>query len=643
MAVEDLLTKYIALINQKQDVQPLDDNMPLQLITAPTDTVDVAVIAQAELMDSSTFIWAGKLFDRGSFARASGAYDNNGVYYGPTLPRFGPGPFPNVQGMTVEEATTNLVYNSDFETVTGTGILFSDPLTSGAAWTVQGGSFTFGASGATVVTSGLLTAGNPNWKPMAGSGGQNLALIAQATFTEPATVSTTYAGGLNLYTDINNRYALSFKNGYFWLSKYVAGTGSIIASTTAVTISANTSYTAILSLDKNGLLTAKLYQGTNTSGTLLATITATDTSLSGGFSIAVGGDVGVVIQNASVTGPWPSVWILQANLDAFAALVPGNNSSYAVRLSAKSGGNNGRNRLGSNGMLVVSTQYTISAYVRRVSGTGYLQLAIDGTGTFNFTNDTSGNWIRVILTVTTGSSSYNTINFFPDTAFDTWDIDSVQVEQKAYPTSYMRNDSTTQAATRNAEALTISAAGVLTAVQGTIELRVIPNFAYSFAGANRVAISAFKSSGSNGYYWLGYNTDVDKWGVRDAGLYSAVQSFAMNTVFGLALTWDANNLYLYVNGVFVATVAKPADFALASDGLVHIGCYTSPGYEFDGLIADLHISSIARSASDILAGYQSGQPLPVDQYTTCKLNLNGDWVNTAILPANWKWGQGKWA
>lgn len=41
------------------------------------------------------------------------------------------------------------------------------------------------------------------------------------------------------------------------------------------------------------------------------------------------------------------------------------------------------------------------------------------------------------------------------------------------------------------------------------------------------------------------------------------------------------------------------------------------------IIDDLRISSIARSDEEILAAYESNQPLPVDQYTTCKLSFDG--------------------
>ena len=59
MAREDLFTKYIALINQKQNIPPTDDNQPLQFITAPTDSVALAMSAQSSNLDPTTFKWGG--------------------------------------------------------------------------------------------------------------------------------------------------------------------------------------------------------------------------------------------------------------------------------------------------------------------------------------------------------------------------------------------------------------------------------------------------------------------------------------------------------------------------------------------------------------------------------------------------------
>lgn len=188
--------------------------------------------------------------------------------------------------------------------VTSVGTLFSDSLTSSAAWTVQTGSFTYSSSGATSGASGSVIAEvNSSWKPLTGSGGQNLPLTVQATFTTPSTVPVEME--IDLYTDLNDRYRLTWQSdNNLVLYKYVGGISTaLVNDNKATTQVVSRSYTMTLSIDNSGHLTAKLYSGSGTGGTLLQTLTVIDTSLSGGFSIAVGGDTGVIISNASVTGP----------------------------------------------------------------------------------------------------------------------------------------------------------------------------------------------------------------------------------------------------------------------------------------------------------------------------------------------------
>ena len=45
------------------------------------------------------------------------------------------------------------------------------------------------------------------------------------------------------------------------------------------------------------------------------------------------------------------------------------------------------------------------------------------------------------------------------------------------------------------------------------------------------------------------------------------------------------------------------------------------GQHFNGFFDDLRISGIARTDEEILAAYQSGQPLPVDEWTTWKADF----------------------
>lgn len=175
--------------------------------------------------------------------------------------------------------------------------LFSDQITTGTAWTVQSGSFTFSGSGATSgATAAYMTAGNAAWKPS-----PNIPLVAQATFTEPTTPGGFF---MQFFMDTNNYYVVDVYSGNLHIEKKVGGNNTTLTSV-AFTPSASTSYTLTFTLDALGNLTAKLYNGVGTGGSLLQTLTANDTSLPGGFLVGVGCDTGVVISGDVVTGAFP--------------------------------------------------------------------------------------------------------------------------------------------------------------------------------------------------------------------------------------------------------------------------------------------------------------------------------------------------
>jgi len=53
----------------------------------------------------------------------------------------------------------------------------------------------------------------------------------------------------------------------------------------------------------------------------------------------------------------------------------------------------------------------------------------------------------------------------------------------------------------------------------------------------------------------------------------------------------------------------------------------------NALFDDLRISSRARTDEEIAAAYQSNQPLPVDAWTTLKLDFNGDLsTQSGVIP-----------
>ena len=365
--------------------------------------------------------------------------------------------------MTNVPGTTNHVRNSSFKVITATGQVFYNALTSATGWTVVSGSGTVSPSGMAITANGTIwTSGNSAWKPMTGSGGQNLALTMQATFTTPATLSG-INGTLYLLSDANNYYRAQINNNSIAIWKKVGG-GALtnVATSGVTTISASTTYTMTLSRDTAGVLTAKLYSGTSATGTPLQTLTATDTALAGGFLIGVGGDAGVVVTNAKVTAAVPDTWSLGGNVDTpFAgawALVIDPVYGYVVN-GIHTGTANSFSACYHPTTIPITggKTYTLSVKVKApIGSTTRINLYDPATDTSTQVKTPgTGNWQTVSVSVTFSSTSsqarvylYSADNGPGNTVYYT----DVQVEDGSIMTPYLRNDSTTMSATRPAAA-----------------------------------------------------------------------------------------------------------------------------------------------------------------------------------------------
>jgi hypothetical protein len=175
----------------------------------------------------------------------------------------------------------------------------------------------------------------------------------------------------------------------------------------------------------------------------------------------------------------PTGWTKSAN--ATVTEVPGFAGSVAAtRFTATVGGNVGTNRLSSGtGIIAINTQYTLSARVRRVSGTGALSAGVDNTGTNSIYSGTDTvNWSHVSWIFTSSGTSGSGFFFYPNTADDTFEIDEVQLEAAPFASSYI--PTTSAAVTRNADAPEISSLGSwFNASEGTLFAETIPGFILS--------------------------------------------------------------------------------------------------------------------------------------------------------------------
>lgn len=549
-------------------------------------------------------------------------------------------------GAFIEEATTNLVYNSDFETITGTSQLFNDPLTSytgssAAPWTVQaGGSFTFGASGATSgALASFMTAGNAAWKPLTGSNGSVLTICAQATVTTQSTVSGD-AGAVFLWQDSSNYYYANLAPGQFNLGKRVSGGALTNIATVGQTIAASTAYTIQLIRYQDGRLTANLYSGVGTGGTLLQQLLATDTNLTGGFIIGVGGDTGVVIKAASVTGPWADGWIVGGDTRVAWGLTTTNPISGNYSVSAVGAGTSIAGSIASGSVISPSTGYTESVSLTSSNIVGSVTPRVDwytssvGTlisnsysNTFSGTNSPQRNIISNAQSPS-NATYCNSILAINGTGAVTFD--AIQLEQKAYATTYVRNDSTTATASRSADSLQYSLSQPLPSrIFGALmwtpnfnsNIQMAGNTPYVFQARNtqndpindleRYGVRYYQVNDSNQYKFEFYRNSGSAGSPSYTYLWSDVITFNAGDNIFIAFLDDpvAGYMYLWVgvNGGALKAYSIAISGSIKDAQTVWIGNAEGATHPCDGTIDFPIITSQIPTTEQVNALYYSAE------------------------------------
>jgi len=241
--------------------------------------------------------------------------------------------------------------------------------------------------------------------------------------------------------------------------------------------------------------------------------------------------------------------------------------------------------------------------------------------TFSSRNIGSG-WVRyeATFTINRADTGYICLRFYVTATNGGYhDFTLPQLEQKPYATSFIDG-------TRSPETLTIPTAGVLNPQEGTVACWV------KLSHLNPNDYNAFFTSGDAGapdprilIMREFEGGDVNKIRVWDGdgsseAILTSVTTLQAGIWYYVAFTWSPSGRKLYVNGVLEASNTRSNNLGFAT--LAKIGSWLSRGY-LNGLIDDLRIDNIARSDAEILAAYQSGQPLQRDQYTTCLLTFDG--------------------
>lgn len=352
-----------------------------------------------------------------------------------------------------KEGTKNLFLNSGLESVTAVGTVLTTSFTNGTMWTPTGTAPTYSASGATFNSaSSVIVYSGHQWKPRAGTGGQNLTLVAQVTFTIGTTVQNTN-GRVEFRQDANNSHFARLSNTQFMLGKWSSNTNTYKAFV-SFTPTAGAQYSIELWMDNTGKVTAKLYSGTISTGTLLQTLApaGTDTSLAGPYSVAFGCDTGCTVNSATVTAAVPDLFTI-STIAGSAIATETTNVNYGGRsvkiVKGASTAYGGQTR-----PVIAGESYTISAYVLSTSSTvNFAYRAGDGSSTIASATVTPNVWTRASATFVakiTASNSRFEVGYENASApaGTVCYVDDFQLEQKPHMTELIRNDSLTQPAIR---------------------------------------------------------------------------------------------------------------------------------------------------------------------------------------------------
>jgi RHS repeat-associated protein len=316
--------------------------------------------------------------------------------------------------------------------------------------------------------------------------------------------------------------------------------------------------------------------------------------------------------------------------------------SASVQVNCAAGGDayNGANlwngAQGTGWAVTAGQKYTASLYAKGATGGEPFLLALyasDLTQIAAVAGTLTTSWQRftVSATIPTGKTAvFMLARRYNTTSAVTYYLDGIQLEQKPYATSWNPGG-----AARAAEILTIPTANVFAKGNWSVELTYKPT---RITGSFQVLWYNYIVSTQEAYmlYVDPYNGGTLDLVVSSAASgtmqnYGIVSPFTLSAgnVYSIAATGNGSTLALYCNG----QPAGSGSYLEPVGGLppvMGIGClsYLSGdllyyGYQADGVIDDLRVSSRARTAAEVLADYQSDQPLPIDEHTTCKLSFDG--------------------
>ena len=291
--------------------------------------------------------------------------------------------------------------------------------------------------------------------------------------------------------------------------------------------------------------------------------------------------------------------------------------SYSQKITIASATATGNADVKQDYSVGAGVQLTFSAYVKVTSVTGTAKAFIymsyfDSAGTYLGNSGTSASitsvtdWTQLQITGTTPANTVKvktncTISISATTDNIVAYFDDAQLEQKPYPTSIIfANDTTTQP-TRSADnlshtlpqALPVRNAGCLWYVP-TYGSSTLTRLIQLMSGWNTAAtpVNRYSVKYDGGAFHFGKN-DGTTW----YDLASAAVSFAAGDTIFIAWLDDpvagVMKLWYGINGAALTEVSLANTVQITDAQKVYWGCYSSAGYEADGVIDDPQLYSAA--------------------------------------------------
>ena len=235
----------------------------------------------------------------------------------------------------------------------------------------------------------------------------------------------------------------------------------------------------------------------------------------------------------------------------------------------------------------------------------------------------SSSWTRHNITRVFGAAAESAhVSISTDTVqtVDFW-ADGLQLEQKSFVTQWHLGG-----ATRSPEILTVPAAGVLNPQEGTVECWWNP--------INQPASTIVSQSTTPPIAQVGNYFQNNSWilwcGLGGAlrllvrgdnatgwtGAWTIIPNLAwyqLNRWYHIVVRWEnADTFWVFIDGVRYGPWVSSLPFTGIAGNIMSLGRRDAVSGPSNALFDDLRISNRARTDAEILTGYESGLPLPVD-------------------------------